>query len=223
MSRAAFESAKRDDPFNMTTASARTLGRTIGADFYMLLRTVTQRRVALGKPEYYEAFAVLYTISSRTGRLIDWRLLSESAAAGADAENKLSKGMPAAAAEILGRARAAAAAEAGEPNAPKIDEPPDPESPAAKGFRAPAPYRRLRPEYTSIAFLYEVTATVEITVDIDANGEIKRTEITRWAGFGLDESVRSTVMAMNWRPAERDGRTVPMRVLLRYNFKKLDK
>jgi hypothetical protein len=27
---------------------------------------------------------------------------------------------------------------------------------------------------------------------------------------------------MNWRPAERNGKTLPMRFLLRYNFKKAE-
>ena len=39
----------------------------------------------------------------------------------------------------------------------------------------------------------------------------------------LDESVDKTVRAMNWRPAERNGKSLPMRFLVRYNFKKIDK
>jgi hypothetical protein len=64
---------------------------------------------------------------------------------------------------------------------------------------------------------------VEIVIDADASGRIMRTEITRWAGYGLDESVDKTVRAMNWRPAERNGKSLPMRFLVRYNFKKIDK
>jgi hypothetical protein len=71
--------------------------------------------------------------------------------------------------------------------------------------------------------LYDVTATVERGVDLDAKGSIQRTRIVRWAGFGLDESVEKTVREMNWRPAELNGKNVPMRFLLRYNFKKPEK
>ena len=60
-------------------------------------------------------------------------------------------------------------------------------------------------------------------VDLDANGNILRTDVVRWAGFGLDESVEKTVRSMNWRPAERNGKTLPMRFLVRYNFKKIEK
>jgi hypothetical protein len=60
-------------------------------------------------------------------------------------------------------------------------------------------------------------------VDIDAEGRIAASRIVRWAGFGLDESVEKAVRSMNWRPAMRNGKSLPMRVLLRYNFRKVEK
>ncbi len=98
---------------------------------------------------------------------------------------------------------------------------PDENSPEAKDFRPPLPYKRIRPEYTKIANLYSVEATIDIEIDVDETGKVARAEIVRWAGFGLDESVTETVRKMNWRPAERNGKTLPVRVLLRYNFKKI--
>jgi TonB family protein len=62
---------------------------------------------------------------------------------------------------------------------------------------------------------------VDVLVDISADGEVSRTEIVRWAGFGLDEAVTSTVGQMHFRPAMREGAPVPARVLLRYNFRRL--
>ena len=44
--------------------------------------------------------------------------------------------------------------------------------------------------------------------------------VVRWAGFGLDEEVVATVRRMHFRPAQREGEPVPVRVLLRYNFRK---
>src|SRR5205085_947307 len=105
----------------------------------------------------------------------------------------------------------------------QMEEPPAEGTPAARNFRAPIPYRRIKPSYTTDAFLYGIEATVEILVDLDARGSILRTEIVRWAGFGLDESVERTVRAMIWRPAERSGKPLPMRFLLRYNFRKVEK
>ena len=103
-----------------------------------------------------------------------------------------------------------------------IEEMPADDSPAAKNFRSPLPYRRLSPQYTTTAYLYSVAATVDIEVDFDETGKILRTEIVRWAGFGLDEAVTETVRKMNWRPATRAGKPLPIRVLLRYNFKKIE-
>jgi TonB family protein len=59
-----------------------------------------------------------------------------------------------------------------------------------------------------------------VLVDIDANGKVGRIEIARWAGYGLDESVINTVKQIDFFPAMRDGVAIPMRVLLRYNFRK---
>ena len=79
------------------------------------------------------------------------------------------------------------------------------------------------PPYTALANLYRVTATVDIEVDFDESGVVSHTEIVRWAGFGLDEAVAETVRKMNWRPALKNGKAIPIRVLLRYNFKKIEK
>ena len=79
-----------------------------------------------------------------------------------------------------------------------------------------------RPEqnFPESAARAEVEATVDVLVDIDARGEVGRLEIARWAGYGLDESVIDTVKQMHFFPAMRDGVALPMRVLLRYNFRK---
>lgn len=86
--------------------------------------------------------------------------------------------------------------------------------------RPPRPYRRLRPTYPQTAAIWEIEATVDVLVDVDEKGEVGRVEIARWAGYGLDESVLDTVKKLHFFPAMRDGVAVPMRVLLRYNFRK---
>jgi hypothetical protein len=223
MTEAAFESARPENPFNMTVEDARRIGSVIGCDLYIAIRTGTQKRASLDKPDYYEAFAALFTISSRTGRLVDWRLLSEKGETASGAEIKLSNSVPPVTLDILKRVKSIVSNEIAETIPPAPEGPPDPKSPGAKGYREPVPYRRIKPLYTQTAYLYDVTATVEITVDLDETGRITRTEITRWAGYGLDESVRAAVMTMNWRAAERNGKPLPARFLLRYNFKKIDK
>ena len=89
-----------------------------------------------------------------------------------------------------------------------------------KDVRAPRPYRRFKPPYPETAARAEVEAVVDVLVDIDAQGEVGKIEIARWAGYGLDQSVIDTVKQMHFFPAMRDGNAIPMRVLLRYNFRK---
>jgi protein TonB len=78
----------------------------------------------------------------------------------------------------------------------------------------------LKPTYPESAARAELEAVVDALVDVDARGEVGRVEIARWAGYGLDQSVIETVKQMHFFPAMRDGRAIPMRVLLRYNFRK---
>jgi len=77
-----------------------------------------------------------------------------------------------------------------------------------------------KPPYPESAARAEVEATVDVLVDIDARGEVGRIEIARWAGYGLDQSVLDTVKQMHFFPAMRNRVAIPMRVLLRYNFRK---
>jgi hypothetical protein len=104
-----------------------------------------------------------------------------------------------------------------------IEEVPREGSPAAKDLKPPIPYKRIKPEYTSTAFLYSVRATIDIEADIGADGSVRATRIVRWAGFDLETAAETAVRTMNWRPAMRNGKPLAMRVLLRYNFTKVDK
>ena len=104
---------------------------------------------------------------------------------------------------------------------PLIEEAPDDEKAAeVQGIRLPRPYRRLRPEYPQTAARAEAEATVDLVVDVGADGEVSEVQIVRWAGFGLDESAVATVRKLHFFPAMKNGTPIPMRVLLRYNFRK---
>lgn len=219
---AAYNATKHSDPYNMTSDESKTAGSAIGCDFLLLVKTGNQRRASFERPEYYESFAAIYVVSSRTGRLVYWTLRNAEEGSQTAADSKLLSAVPAIARGLAATIKEAQKREIVEPRPDNIEEPPNPGTPEAKGFVAPIPYRRIKPEYTTTAYLYSVTATVEVLVDLDASGNITRTEIVRWAGFGLDESVEKAVRTMNWRPAERNKKTLPMRVLLRYNFKKTE-
>ena len=102
-----------------------------------------------------------------------------------------------------------------------IEEAPEDEKIAeVQGIRLPRPYRRLRPNYPDTAARAEAEATVDVVVDVGADGEVGEVQIVRWAGFGLDESTVATVRQLHFFPAMKNGTPIPMRVLLRYNFRK---
>ena len=223
LSEAAFLSTQTAKPFNLTTGEAKLIGAAIGCDFFLLVKAENQRRYSFAKKDYFESYAVIYLASSRTGRLVFWRLASFDDPQSEKAEKKLSDAAINLAFEISNKISIAAKQEAEEKPPPKIAEIPDENSPDAKNFRVPLPYLRRPPAYTALAKLYGIEATVDIEVDFDEGGAILRTEIVRWAGFGLDESVTQTIRQMDWRPASRGQKALPVRALLRYNFRKLER
>ncbi len=222
LSETAFLSANPEKPFNLTAEEAKIIGAAIGCDFYLLVKGANQRRFSFEKNEYFESYAAVYVVSSRTGRLIFWKLQSFNGYDSKNADKLLFDSLKDLAKEISDKLPTVAKQELNEKPA-KLEEIPDENSTDAKNFRTPLPYRRLSPPYTALANLYSIAATLDIEVDFDEEGKILRTEVVRWAGFGLDESVTETVRKMNWRPATRNGKPLPIRVLLRYNFKKIEK
>jgi TonB family protein len=223
MSEAAFRSVLVDDPYNLSTETSKNIGSVIGCDYFVLLRAGTLRRTSFDRSEYFEAFAAVFVVSSRTGWLVFWKLQNAEANTPEKAESQLLSSTENLGQAIIAELPKISKSEANEPPAQSFEEVPASDTPAAKNFRAPIPYLRIPPEYTRLAYLYGIKATVDIQVDLDADGKILRTEIVRWAGYRLDESVETAVRKMNWRPAERNGKALPIRFLLRYNFKKIEK
>jgi hypothetical protein len=221
LSASAFRSVKLSDPFNMSTGEARSVADVIGCDYFILIRSDGLRRSSLSKLDYFEAFAFLYLVNGRTGSLVSWTLLSYEGQDQPTADAQLAASLSEAAAKLR---PAIKTREPDTTNFPEpIEEVPAEGSPAAVGLKPPIPYKRVKPQYPSIAFLYDVRATVDVEADIGAGGEVLAIRVVRWAGFDLEQSVEKTVREMNWRPAMRNGKALPMRILLRYNFTKVDK
>lgn len=229
LTRAAAKGAGYSDSLNMSLIEARDLGAALGSDFFIIGDAETLRRSPSSLPVYFESYASIFLVSARTGRLIMWRRPSVKAERPEIAERsllaQLESGDPhdqlAAAIQQAHEAERDARALPVDPKTPIIEAAPDDEKKAeAEGLRLPRPFRRLIPVYTASAEEAEAEATIDVVVDIDAKGDVTRVEVARWGGFGLDESTVSTVQKINFFPAMRDGVAVPMRVLLRYNFRK---
>lgn len=223
LSESAYRSLNPETPFNMQSETARNVGAVIGCDYFLLIRSGNQRRTSLEKSSYIEAFAAIYVVSSRSGRLVYWRLQSFEAPTPIEADTLLSNSANSLSTAIFERLKTARAEELAEKPVKDLEEIPAEGTSEAKNFRPPMPYKRIKPGYTTTAYLYGIAATVDVLLDVDEKGNILHLEIARWAGYGLDESVTDAVRKMNWRPGERNGKPLPVRVLLRYNFKKLEK
>jgi TonB family protein len=213
---------------NMSVPEARDLGSAMACDFYFVGEAQTVKRSPSTGPDYYESYAAVFLVSARTGRLVLW----ERPAIQGDFPGAAEKALLANLGSDESRQRYVVAIRRAQEEervervtaigsaAPIIEVMSDDDNGANQELRAPRPYRRLKPPYPEAAARAEVEATVDVLVDIDARGEVGRVEIARWAGYGLDQSVMDTVKQMHFFPAQRDGVAIPMRVLLRYNFRK---
>jgi TonB family protein len=229
LTRAAARGVGYEGSLNMSVDEARGLGAAISSDFYIIGDAQTLRRSPSSAPIYYESYCSLLMISSRTGRLVFWdrpsfqsdtapaaEALLLSQLAGPETHHRCFGALRRAQEDersqraIVNDANSVVFEDATEEN----------KSSNEPGLQLPRPYRRLRPEYPESAARAEAEGTVDVLVDIGADGEVGQVQISRWAGFGLDEATVATVRQLHFFPAMRNGTAVPMRVLLRYNFRK---
>lgn len=229
LSRAAAKGIGYAGSLNLTASEARDLGAALATEFYIIGDAQTLRRSSFQSPVYYESYCSIFLVSARTGKLIFWERPSFENAEATRAERLLSQYLSGDA--LIGRL-IAVIRKAHEDeriqrtalptaDAVVIKEAPEDEKIAeVQGIRLPRPYRRLRPSYPDTAARADAEATVDVVVDVGADGEVGEIQIIRWAGFGLDESTVATVRQLHFFPAMKNGTPIPMRVLLRYNFRK---
>jgi TonB family protein len=228
-SRVAARGASYSGSLNLPLNEARDLGAAIGCDYYVLGDAQTLRRSPSTGPIYFESYAAIFLVSSRTGRLVLWERPNFRASTSEAADKLLLAELASNDARhryviSIRRERENERKEremAIDAQTPIIEEAPDDDRIAdAQGLKLPRPYRRLHPPYPESAARAEAEATVDVLVDVAATGEPTRVEVARWAGFGLDEATVDTVRQLHFFPAMRNGTAIPIRVLLRYNFRK---
>jgi len=229
LSRAAARGIGYSGSLNLTVTEARDLGAALAVEFYVIGDAQTLRRSAFQSPVYFESYCSIFLISARTGRLLLWERPSFENREATVAEAELSQYLSGDAftRRLLAAIRKAHEDERAQrtiltPNTEALieDAPEDEKAAEVQGIRLPRPYKRLRPEYPESAARADAEATVDVAVDIGADGEVCEIQIVRWAGFGLDETTIATVRQLHFFPAMKNGTPIPMRVLLRYNFRK---
>jgi TonB family protein len=226
---------KHDGSINMSKDEARRLGAAIGCDFFIAGKAEVFTRSDRENEEHEEAFAGVMIVDSRAGALAVFDFLNERASTKGAALAALIKSLNARVASYVDRmnqfriARETApnqlsSSRAGMANSPELEraeDMPDTESAVAAGFKPPEFLNRVKPDYTEEADRANITATVEALATFRANGEIGEIEITRWAGFGLDEAAERAIRKLKFKPATRDGRPVSLRASVRYNFRRV--
>lgn len=227
--RAAARGSGYSGSMSLSLGEARDLGAALGCDFFIIGDAQTLRRSPSSGSVYFDSYASIFVVSARTGKLVSWERPNFRGDTPVAAEQSLISELSGV--EVQHRlsvtARRAQQAERGERELTTAEQipiieaaPDDDKSAAAEGLRLPRPYRRLVPPYPETAARAEAEATVDVLVDLDSGGEVTRVEVARWAGFGLDEATVETVRRLHFFPAMRDGVAIPIRVLLRYNFRK---
>lgn len=224
LTRLAARGAGYDWGLNLSREEARALGQSLGCEFYILSKILITRRAVSSDKFYFEALAGLFVVEARTGALA--LFVFDRAQAGDEREVRdqleekvRREWLRCVSAIVSARKRQAAEIESVAPShKPLIEVFSD--DPGDQGVERPVFYQRLKPAYTEQADLAGITATVELEAVFGADGKVGDVEVTRWAGFGLDESAIATVRQLGFKPARRDGKNVTIRALVRYNFRR---
>ncbi|MFN0087225.1 MAG: energy transducer TonB [Blastocatellia bacterium] len=210
---------------NLSLDEARALGQGLGCDFFISGKVLVTKRLGAGEESHFDALAGIFLVEARTGALAHFAFelarSREEAGAQAALEDRIRARWPEYARQILAaRQRHAEQVEriAGPPPAPAIEILLDDRPPA--GLDGPVFFQRLKPPYTEQADLADVAATVELDAAFLDDGRIGDVVVTRWAGFGLDESAIATVRKLTFKPAELNGKVVTIRGLVRYTFRR---
>lgn len=220
--RVAAQGAGYTGSLNLQRHEARALGLSVGSDFYLLGKMQVGRRQ--GEEVYYEAWAGLFAVETRTGGLASFAFASARAENEAEARKQLLASLTSiwrqqAQAMLAARARhQAEIASAGQPATQLIEVLNDDQ--LGQDSQQPIFYQRLKPEYTKEAELAGIVATVELEAVFQADGKVGEIAVTRWAGFGLDEAALATVRKLRFKPAMQAGKEVTIRGLVRYNFRR---
>ena len=212
---------------NLSRDEARALGQSLGCDFYILGKVLVTRRVGQGEQYYYEALAGIFIVESRTGKLLDFSFLSEKSQDESEAADNLRRSLMQKWRKLDDYPMIIAAAL--KKQMAQVESVSKPLPVVAMVIRdeemgvtdtQPNFYNRLKPGYTEQADLAGITATVDLEAVFLEDGRVGDVEVIRWAGFGLDESAVSTVRLLKFKPAERDGKRLTIRGLVRYNFRR---
>ncbi len=214
---------------NMSTDEARRLGSAIGCDFFVIGKAEVVTRSERAKESHQEGLLAVMIVDGRSGTLAVFDLLIEKAQSSEKAVTAVSKALAARASGYVDQMiQFRASRESISPSPAiqraefeRLEDMPLEGSRQAVGFKPPEFLSRVKPEYTAEAERADVNATVEVMVVLRSSGEVGEAEITRWAGFGLEDSALRAIRQLKFNPATRNGQPVSVRAMIRYNFRRI--
>jgi TonB family protein len=226
--RPALKALSYDGSLNMSTEEARRLGSAIGCDFFVIGKVEVLTRSERAKESHQEALLAVMIIDGRRGTLAIFDLLTEQAGSSEKAVGAISKNLSSRSpgyVDQMTQFRISRESYASLPAKPseieRIEDMPPEGSTQAVGFKPPEFLSRVKPEYTADAERADINATVEAMVVLRSSGQIGETEITRWAGFGLEDSALRAIRQLKFNPATRNGQPISVRAMIRYNFRRI--
>lgn len=209
-----------DGSLNPIRDDVRRLVSAIGVEIVVLGTSSVVERESADPNHRWDAFAAVFLVDGRSGRLLRYRGMVILDATRAAAETRLIAAVAAEVATWIDRVRSDEGTVGDTRNTEDsafVDFVSQPEG--RSGLIPPRFFSRPVPAYTPDADRAHVTATVELLVEFLADGTYGRIEVVRWAGFGLDESSVAAVRSSKFWPARRDGISIPARAVLRFNFR----
>jgi TonB family protein len=212
-----------DGSINLSVDEARQLGAAIGCDFFIIGKTDAAERSERANESHYESVVGVMLVDSRSGTLAFFDFILERAKSGDEAQRKAQQILELHTTTYVEKMLAFRTAQQSyaTPAAETAEEVIDMESAASTDITPPEFLHRVKPDYTEAAERCDITATVEAKVTFRANGEIGAIDITRWAGFGLDEATIHAIRQLRFKPARRGSQAVSIRAAVRYNFRRV--
>ncbi len=95
---------------------------------------------------------------------------------------------------------------------------PDGQAPAASEVQPPELLGPSTPSYPEAARAAGLEARVTLRLDIDRDGQVRRAEVVEPRGHGFDEAAIEAALKLRFRPAERRGQPIAVRILFHYDF-----
>jgi TonB family protein len=88
-----------------------------------------------------------------------------------------------------------------------------------EGVTPPKVVSKIEPVYTDEARNAKIEGTVELSVEVDADGLAQNIQVVRSLDEGLDQSAIAAIQQWRFKPSEKDGKPVRVVAHIEVNFR----